>query len=142
MAFCMRAGILDGLSSMNIKSLDHFVLTVRNLEKTLWFYHDVLGMEIITFGPNRKALAYGDSKINLHEVDREFEPKANHSTPGSADLCFLTDTPLEIVVEELNKHQAPIEEGPVKRTGAQHPLMSVYIRDPDGNLVEISNEII
>jgi catechol 2,3-dioxygenase-like lactoylglutathione lyase family enzyme len=123
---------------MRITSLDHLVLTVRNIEMTCAFYESVLGMEVITFGQGRKALAFGSQKINLHEWGKEFEPKAEQPTPGSADLCFLTDISLSEVIALLNSLGVPILEGPVPRTGAVGPLKSVYFRDPDANLIEVS----
>jgi catechol 2,3-dioxygenase-like lactoylglutathione lyase family enzyme len=123
---------------MPILSLDHLVLTVRSIEATCAFYTRVLGLEAVTFGAGRKALAFGAQKINLHEQGKEFEPKAAQPTPGSADLCFLTDAPLSEVVERLNALGVPILEGPVARTGAVGPLRSVYFRDPDANLIEVS----
>ena len=123
---------------MRIISLDHLVLTVRSIEATCTFYAGVLGMEVVTFGKGRKALAFGSQKINLHEQGKEFEPKAGQPTAGSADLCFLTDAPLLEVIEHLNSMGVPIIEGPVARTGAVGPLRSVYFRDPDANLIEVS----
>ena len=123
---------------MRVVSLDHLVLTVRSIEATCAFYAGVLGMEVVTFGEGRKALAFGSQKINLHEPGKEFEPKAGQATPGSADLCFLTDPPLSEVVEHLNSLGVSILEGPVARTGAVGPLRSVYFRDPDANLIELS----
>lgn len=120
--------------------LDHLVLTVRDLERTIRFYADVLGMEPITFGEGRRALRFGDQKINLHQAGREFEPKAARPVPGSADLCFTTATPLAEVVSDLARAGLTIELGPVRRTGARAELESVYLRDPDGNLIEIANE--
>lgn len=124
--------------SLMIKRLDHLVLTVKNLQETIRFYTSVLGMQEETFGSGRKALRFGNQKINLHEAGHEFEPKAQHPLPGSADLCFITDEPINKVVEHLTKMNVNIEQGPVKRTGALGPIISVYIRDPDQNLVEIS----
>lgn len=120
--------------------LDHLVLTVRDLERTIRFYADVLGMEPITFGDGRRALRFGDQKINLHQAGREFEPKAARPVPGSADLCFTTATPLAEVVSDLGRAGLTIELGPVRRTGARAELESIYLRDPDGNLIEIANE--
>jgi catechol 2,3-dioxygenase-like lactoylglutathione lyase family enzyme len=126
---------------MEIDRLDHFVLTVASIEQTYDFYARVLGMEVTTFGAGRRALLFGQQKINLHQAGREFEPKARVPTPGSADFCLLASTPLEDVVRHLQQLDVPIEEGPVERTGSAGPILSVYIRDPDGNLVEISNSI-
>lgn len=124
---------------MKISHLDHLVLTVSNIETTCHFYQTVLGFEVITFKGNRKALKFGNQKINLHQQGNEFEPKALQPTPGSADLCFISATPITEVVAYLNQLNIQIEEGPVERTGAVHPILSVYIRDPDQNLIEISN---
>ena len=126
---------------MRIDRLDHFVLTVASIERTCDFYTRVLGMEVTTFGAGRRALLFGQQKINLHQAGREFEPKARVPTPGSADFCLIASTPLEDVVRHLQQLDVPIEEGPVERTGSAGPILSVYIRDPDGNLVEISNPI-
>src|ERR671914_448145 len=115
---------------MRVEVLDHLVLTVADIDRTRDFYERVLGMEPVVFGEGRHALAFGQQKINLHEAGREFEPKAAVSTPGSADLCFLTNTPM-----------AEVLEGPVRRTGATGPLLSVYLRDPDQNLIEVSNRL-
>ncbi|QGG51783.1 VOC family protein [Lysinibacillus pakistanensis] len=124
---------------MHISHIDHLVLTVKNIDETCTFYTEVLGMNIVTFGEGRKALSFGQQKINLHEVGKEFEPKATKATSGSADLCLITDFPLSEVVNHFNKLGILIEEGPIKRTGAVGPITSVYIRDPDGNLIEVSN---
>lgn len=124
-----------------LKQLDHFVLTVLDIDKSVDFYTQCLGMELIEFGNGRKALKFGCQKINLHEKGKEFEPKSIHPTPGSADLCFITETPLPQVVTHLQTAGIEIFKGPVPRTGAQNPLSSVYVRDPDMNLIEISNEL-
>nr|WP_207952259.1 VOC family protein [Paenibacillus turpanensis] len=121
--------------------MDHLVLTVADLEKTIRFYTTMLGMEEITFGENRKALAFGNQKVNLHERGKEFEPKAKTPCPGSADLCFLTSIPIEEVHAFLTEYGVSIEEGPVMRTGAVAKLRSIYVRDPDENLIEISNQL-
>ena len=126
---------------MNVKAIDHVVLTVRDIERTLSFYEKALGMRSVTFGDGRRALAFGEQKLNLHQAGREFEPKARVPTPGSVDLCFLTDEPLDDVIAHLRRSGVAIELGPVAKTGARHPLRSVYLRDPDGNLVEIANEV-
>ena len=126
---------------MKIECLDHLVLTVKDIEQTADFYQRVLGMHLITFGAGRKALSYGSQKINLHQHHQEFEPKAQQPTPGSAGLCFLTTTPLSQVIEHLRTCAIPIIEGPVPRTGAGGPIMSVYIRDPDFNLIELANQL-
>lgn len=124
---------------MHIDRIDHVVLTVADVERTIAFYVDVLGMTEVSFGSGRKALTFGSSKLNLHQRGREFEPKAAKPTPGSADLCLIADEPLETVVADLAAHGVAIEEGPVSRTGARGPITSVYIRDPDRNLIELSN---
>jgi catechol 2,3-dioxygenase-like lactoylglutathione lyase family enzyme len=126
---------------MKISHLDHLVLTVADIENTCNFYQTVLGFEVITFKGDRKALKFGHQKINLHQLGNEFEPKALHPTSGSADLCFILETPISEVVTHLNQLNIQIEEGPVERTGAMHPILSVYIRDPDQNLIEISNNL-
>ncbi len=123
---------------MRVTSLDHLVLTVRDIEATCAFYKSVLGMTIITFGGGRKALRFGSQKINLHEAGKEFEPKADQPTPGSADLCFLIDSPLADFVVHLKTQNVPLVEGPVERTGAIGAIRSVYFRDPDANLIEVS----
>ncbi|MBI2744702.1 MAG: VOC family protein [Burkholderiales bacterium] len=126
---------------MQIDSLDHLVLTVADLEATCTFYQRVLGMQVVTFGAGRKALAFGAQKINLHQAGHEFEPKAQRPTPGSADLCFLTSVPLAQVQAHLAACGVTVSEGPVRRTGAQGPILSVYFRDPDQNLIEVSNRL-
>jgi catechol 2,3-dioxygenase-like lactoylglutathione lyase family enzyme len=124
---------------MRVNRLDHLVLTVADLGVTTDFYSRVLGMEVVTFGEGRTALAFGDQKINLHPRGNEYEPKAAHPTPGSGDLCFITDVPLAQVQSHLAAHHVAIEEGPVRRTGARGPMTSIYIRDPDANLLELAN---
>ena len=124
---------------MKIDRIDHLVLTVQNIEVTCEFYARVLGMEVVTFGNNRKALQFGRQKINLHERGKEFDPKAVNPTPGSGDLCFITDLALREVMEHIRSCGVEIIEGPVRRTGAVGPIESIYLRDPDGNLIEVSN---
>ena len=126
---------------MRIDRLDHLVLTVRDVDATCSFYVRVLGMQLVTFGEARKALAFGRQKINLHQAGREFEPKAALPTPGSADLCVITDVPLDEVIAHLTACGVAVVEGPVMRTGATGPIRSVYFRDPDGNLIEVSNYV-
>ena len=126
---------------MHIDRLDHLVLTVRDIDVTCSFYQRVLGMEVVTFGAGRRALTFGISKINLHQAGQEFEPKAHRPTPGSADLCFISPLTLAEVIAHLKTCQVEILEGPVRRTGARGPLESVYFRDPDWNLIEVSNEV-
>ncbi|HAY3508762.1 MULTISPECIES: VOC family protein [Elizabethkingia] len=124
---------------MRITSIDHIVLTVADIEKTVQFYTEVLGFELVTFGDNRKALRFGNQKINLHQKGHEFEPKALYPTPGSADICFITETNVEDVLKELQAKNIQITEGIVERTGALGKIRSVYLRDPDSNLIELSN---
>jgi catechol 2,3-dioxygenase-like lactoylglutathione lyase family enzyme len=124
---------------MRVDRLDHLVLTVADLDRTVAFYSGVLGMTETTFGGGRKALTFGTSKINLHQSGHEFEPKARAATPGSADLCLIVDDPLDQVMGELTAAGIAIEEGPVERTGAGGSILSVYVRDPDANLIELSN---
>jgi catechol 2,3-dioxygenase-like lactoylglutathione lyase family enzyme len=118
--------------------LDHLVLTTRERERCIDFYTRVLGMQLETFGAGRVAFKYGVQKINLHEYGKEFLPKAAQPTPGSLDLCFIASIPLDEVIARLRHLGVPIEEGPVARTGANWPIRSVYLRDPDQNLIEIS----
>ena len=119
--------------------LDHLVLTVADVDVTVDFYQRVLGMEPVSFKGGRRALAFGNSKINLHQAGHEFEPKAEHPGPGTADLCFIVDEPIDRIQAELAAQGVEIEEGPVERTGATGPILSVYLRDPDQNLIELSN---
>jgi catechol 2,3-dioxygenase-like lactoylglutathione lyase family enzyme len=123
-----------------LEHLDHLVLTVANLDATTDFYTEVLGMDLVTF-EGRKALAFGIQRINLQQRGHEFDPKAAHPTPGSGDLCFITPTPLDEVIEYLTGQRIHVEQGPVERTGAIGKLKSIYLRDPDRNLIEISNTI-
>lgn len=123
---------------ITLKTLDHLVLTVADIDRTCAFYHDLLGCEIVTFGAGRKALKFGAQKFNLHQAGHEFEPKAKTPRPGSADLCLITEDPINRVETELRQAGIEIEEGPVPRTGAVGPITSIYIRDPDGNLLELS----
>ena len=121
--------------------LDHLVLTVNGIAQTVEFYTTVLGMELVSYENGRKSLRFGSQKINLHQAGKEILPHAKHPLPGSADLCFVTDTPMEHILEHLNTFEITILEGPVKRIGATGPLLSIYIQDPNGNLIEISNQI-
>lgn len=127
----------------NLQSLDHLVLTVVNISATCDFYEKALGMTIETFcpadGSMRTALKFGSQKINLHQKGAEFEPKANCPASGSADLCFVSNHTLDCWITHLKQKEIPILAGPVSRTGATGALISIYIRDPDGNLIEISN---
>lgn len=125
-----------------LSGLDHLVLTVADMQATVAFYRDVLGMQVETFRPadgsTRTALTFGVQKINLHPADAPFEPRAAAATPGSADLCFLSETPLAQWQAALGDR---VIAGPVPRTGATGPILSLYLRDPDGNLIEISNRV-
>ena len=123
---------------MKIERLDHWVLTVRDIDATVAFYERVLGMRPITFGNGRRALVFGEQKINLHPAQAPLRPHAAQPTPGSADLCLITRAPIGEVIAELESAGVAIEEGPVPRTGALGPITSVYFRDPDGNLIEVS----
>ncbi|WP_146346450.1 VOC family protein [Phaeobacter marinintestinus] len=126
----------------SVTALDHLVLTVRDIDRTVGFYTRVLGMQSEKFRPadgsSRYALKFGRQKINLHPAASPFDPKAAHPGPGTADLCFLTETPLDRWQAHLETQNIEIEEGPVPRTGATGPILSIYLRDPDGNLIEIS----
>lgn len=124
---------------ITIDRIDHVVLTVRSIAATCAFYQRVLGMETVTFAGGRTALAFGRQKFNLHEAGHEFEPKAETPTPGSADFCLITNVRLADVVAHLEREHVTIIQGPVERTGAIGRLLSVYFRDPDRNLVEVSN---
>lgn len=121
--------------------IDHVVLTVRDIDRTIDFYVRALGMRAATFAEGRRALTFGEQKLNLHQAGREFEPKARVPMPGSADLCLVTDTPIDEVAAHLAGLGVPVEHGPVAKTGARAALRSIYVRDPDGNLVEIANEV-
>ena len=128
--------------SPTLTTLDHLVLTVANIEVTSAFYQDILGMQAESFtvadGTKRWALKFGTQKVNLHQTGAEFDPKSANPTAGSGDMCFLTATPMIDWMKHLSTHGITIEEGPVARTGATRPIMSIYIRDPDRNLIEIS----
>lgn len=121
-----------------IDHLDHLVLTTTDEQACIHFYVEVLGMKLESFGEGRKAFRFGNQKINLHVKGREYEPKAHLPVPGALDLCFIASRPLEEIIARLNALRVPIVEGPVRRTGAVHPLRSIYLRDPDLNLIEIS----
>ena len=124
---------------LSIDRIDHVVLTVKSIQATCDFYTRVLGMKVVSFGRDRKALTFGEQKINLHEQGREFQPKATHPTPGAIDLCLITSQPLPEVIDHLRSCGVTILEGPIGRTGATGPITSIYFRDPDGNLIEVSN---
>src|SRR5256885_2025940 len=124
--------------AITIDRIDHVVVTAFDVDRTIDFYSRVLGMEPITFAGGRRALAFGRQKINLHQSGREFEPKALKPTPGAMDLCFITEDPLDTVAAHLTACGVKIAEGPVEKTGALGPMQSIYFRDPDGNLLEVS----
>lgn len=124
---------------MQIEALDHLVLAVADMDATVTFYTRVLGMQAITFGEGRRALVFGQQKINLHPASAPLRPHAKSPQAGSADICFLTSTPLDEVIAQLDVCGILIEAGPVARTGATGPIRSVYCRDPDGNLIEVAN---
>jgi catechol 2,3-dioxygenase-like lactoylglutathione lyase family enzyme len=126
---------------MQIKRIDHLVLTVADIERTVDFYTRVLGMEKIEFAQGRIALACGEQKINLHQLGKEFEPKAEQVKAGSADLCLIIETPIDQAIEHLHRQGVDLIAGPVYRTGANGKIISAYLRDPDGNLLEVSNYI-
>ena len=127
---------------IKIDRIDHVVLTVFDVERTIDFYSRVLGMEPVTFAGGRRGLAFGRQKFNLHQAGREFEPKALKPAPGAMDFCLVTETPLAEVIETLKSQGVAIIQGPVDKTGATGPIKSVYFRDPDGNLVEVSNYVV
>jgi catechol 2,3-dioxygenase-like lactoylglutathione lyase family enzyme len=129
------------LTPLHIDRLDHLVLTVANIGASCAFYRRVLGMTIVAFGNGRTALSFGNQKINLHLAGKEFEPHAHRPMPGSADLCFITATPLDAAMAHVRGEGVEILEGPVDRTGATGPMRSFYFRDPDSNLIEVSNYI-
>jgi catechol 2,3-dioxygenase-like lactoylglutathione lyase family enzyme len=122
-----------------IDRIDHIVLTCFDVERTIDFYSKVLGMEPVTFAGGRRGLSFGRQKFNLHQAGREFEPKALKPAPGAIDLCLVTATPLDEACAHLKSHGVAIIEGPVEKTGATGAILSVYFRDPDGNLIEVSN---
>ena len=124
---------------MEILSIDHIVLTVADMEKTIQFYTYVLGLQLVSFHNDRKALTIGNQKINLHQKGKEFEQKAEKPTCGSADLCFISKTNLKNVLKELQEKHIEIIDGIVDRTGAMGKIKSIYFRDPDKNLIEVSN---
>lgn len=134
-----RENLLVKGQIVRVVSLDHLVITVQDIPQAIKFYVEILGMTEVTFGDNRKALSYGQQKINLHKFGEEFEPKAAAPLPGSADLCFIIDGELEEFIEHLNENNIEILQGPISRTGALGVLNSVYVRDPDQNLIELSS---
>ncbi|BCJ63614.1 VOC family protein [Polymorphospora rubra] len=122
---------------IEIERVDHLVLTVADVDRTVDFYRRVLGMRPVVFGTDRRALAFGNQKINLHQAGRKIAPAAHRPTPGSADLCLVSRGPLADVLTHLAACRVPVEAGPVDRTGAVGPMVSVYLRDPDHNLIEV-----
>lgn len=135
MSYARRVGV-------SVASIDHVVLTVRDVEATVAFYERVLGMHGIWFaGGGRRALAFGAQKLNLHEAGREHTPNASSAGPGTADLCLLTATPLDEILDHLQAEGVEVEQGPSTADGAQGPLQSIWLRDPDGNLIEVSNPL-
>ena len=124
---------------MTITGLDHIVLTVADMERSCDFYRKVLGLEVTLFEGGRRALSFGQQKINLHQAGAEIKPNAASAAPGSGDLCFVTDTPIDEVVETLALYLVDIVHGPVAQNGARGAMRSVYFRDPDGNLIEVAN---
>jgi catechol 2,3-dioxygenase-like lactoylglutathione lyase family enzyme len=123
---------------MNITGIDHIVFTVRDIERTCDFYRRILGMEVVLFEGDRRALTFGNQKINLHRAGAEITPNARAAAPGTADICFITDTPIDAVVATLGEFLVPLEIGPIPQNGARGPMTSVYFRDPDENLIEIA----
>ncbi|MGQ0675537.1 MAG: VOC family protein [Rhodospirillales bacterium] len=123
---------------MKIDRIDHIVLTCASVERTIAFYTRVLGMQAVTFAGGRRGLAFGRQKFNLHQQGAEFSPRAHLAKPGTADLCLIAAVPLDHVVRHLTSCGVAIEQGPVAKTGATGPITSVYVRDPDLNLIEIS----
>ncbi len=127
--------------TMTIDRIDHVVMTVRNVPDTCAFYSRVLGMSVVTFADDRKALAFGRQKINLHQAGWEFQPKADAAAPGTMDICLITSVPLGDVARHLQTCGVEIIEGPIGKTGAVGAIRSVYFRDPDSNLIEVSNYV-
>ena len=126
---------------MQVDRIDHLVLTVKDIDATVKFYETVMGMKKVVFGGGRIALSFGSQKINLHQLGKEFEPKAAHVKSGSADLCFIINTPIEQAIVHLKACKVTVIDGPVNRTGAKGKIISAYFRDPDGNLIEVSNYV-
>jgi catechol 2,3-dioxygenase-like lactoylglutathione lyase family enzyme len=132
---------MSAQAGLHIDRLDHLVLTVADIATTTEFYERVLGMAVVRFGEGRVALSFGRQKINLHLAGHEFEPHAHRPIPGSADLCLITAMPLSEAMAHVSAQGVPILEGPVHRTGATGPIRSFYFRDPDANLIEVSNYV-
>jgi len=125
--------------AMLIDGIDHIVFTVKDIDVTCNFYQQTLGMDVAVFGEGRKSLSFGVQKINLHQFGNEFEPKAAAPAPGTQDICLTTKKPVTEVSEHLKTCGVVIEDGPIRRTGAVGPIISIYFRDPDNNLIEVSN---
>ena len=125
---------------LHVSAIDHIVLTVRSVARSINFYEIVLGMKSVEFRPGRFALHFGQQKINLHEFGTVVDPNVRHATPGSADICLRTETPLSDAINHLKMHGVPLVQGPVNATGARTTLHSIYFYDPDENLIEVSNE--
>ena len=130
---------------MSLK-IDHIVITVKDINKSISFYSNILEMELQEFyslsdNTTRKSLKFGNQKINLHEALNPFSPHAKHPSPGAVDICFISTKPISEWIDRLKKNKINIEDGPVQKTGANGPILSIYIRDPDENLIEISNTI-
>ncbi|GAA3356668.1 MULTISPECIES: VOC family protein [Saccharopolyspora] len=123
---------------INIDRVDHLVLTVADVDRAAEFYERILGMRTVTFPGDRRAVSFGQQTIKLHAASELVEPTATHPVPGSANLCFVTEQPISEVQEHLRANDVRIEEGPVGRTGTSGPITSLYLRDPDGNLIEIA----
>ena len=134
----LDSGSIEPTTAPRLARLDHLVLTVASIDEAVRFYTTVLGMTEVVFGEGRRALSFGEQKLNLHEAGREYEPKAARPTPGSTDLCFITDADGNAIAAWLRACGVTVEEGPVARTGALGPITSFYFRDPDGNLVEMA----
>ena len=132
---------MGAVAGVKLERIDHVVLTVADIDRTIAFYERAFAMRAVTFAEGRRALAFGDQKLNLHQAGREFTPHAASPQPGSVDICFTTTTPLDEVVTHLRSLGIAIESGPVPKTGARAALRSIYLRDPDGNLIEIANEV-
>ncbi len=126
--------------AMNLQKIDHLVLTVADIERSCRFYCDVLGMRRVMFGENRTALHFGEYKINLHPIDWDYYLKADHPSTGSADLCFIVDEDVSTLTTSLQGLGVQVIEGPIERAGAGGDLLSIYVRDPDGNLIELANQ--
>jgi catechol 2,3-dioxygenase-like lactoylglutathione lyase family enzyme len=141
MNMALDSGSIEPTTALRLARLDHLVLTVASIDEAVRFYTTVLGMTEVAFGEGRRALSFGEQKLNLHEAGHEYEPKAARPTVGSADLCLIADADRTTIAAWLRAHGVSVEEGPVARTGALGPLTSFYFRDPDGNLVELATYV-